>query len=51
MEDKILEFLNIKYEEQKTFEGLKYIGKLRFDFYLPDYNLCIEFQGKQHYEF
>ena len=22
---------------------------LRFDFYLPDYNTCIEFDGKQHY--
>ena len=25
-------------------------GRLRFDFYLPDYNLCIEFDGKQHFE-
>ena len=24
--------------------------KLPFDFYLPDYNLCIEYDGKQHYE-
>lgn len=23
--------------------------KLRFDFYLPDYNLCIEFDGEQHF--
>jgi Zn finger protein HypA/HybF involved in hydrogenase expression len=23
--------------------------KLRFDFYLPDHNTCIEFHGKQHY--
>lgn len=23
--------------------------KLPFDFYLPDFNICIEFQGKQHY--
>lgn len=23
--------------------------KLRFDFYLPDYNCCIEYDGKQHY--
>lgn len=22
---------------------------LKFDFYLPDYNLCIEYQGQQHY--
>ena len=24
--------------------------KLRFDFYLPDYNTCIEFDGKQHFQ-
>lgn len=23
---------------------------LRFDFYFPDYNLCLEYNGKQHYE-
>ena len=24
--------------------------KFRYDFFLPDYNLLIEFHGKQHYE-
>lgn len=24
--------------------------KLRFDFYLPDYHTCIEFDGKQHFQ-
>ena len=24
-------------------------SKYRFDFYLPDYNLAIEYQGEQHY--
>jgi very-short-patch-repair endonuclease len=28
-------------------EGKKY--PLRFDFYLPDYNTCIEFDGSQHF--
>ena len=23
---------------------------MRFDFYLPEHNVCIEYQGKQHYE-
>ena len=23
---------------------------MRFDFYLPKYNLCIEFDGKQHFK-
>jgi len=25
--------------------------RLRFDFYIPECNLCIEYDGKQHYEF
>ena len=40
---------NYKYECQKSFEDCKYINNLLFDFYLPDYNICIEFQGIQHY--
>ena len=43
---------NIPYEQYKTFDDLR--GKrnhpLSFDFFLPDYNLLIEFQGKQHKE-
>lgn len=41
---------NISYEIQKKFENCKNINSLPFDFYLPNYNICIEFQGKQHYE-
>ena len=41
---------NIIFEEQKTFDWLKYKSKLRLDFYLPDYNIAIECQGKQHFE-
>lgn len=40
----------INYEEQKKFDGCKNKSYLPFDFYLPDYNLCIEFKGIQHYE-
>jgi len=32
------------------FEGLKFKRKLSYDFYLPDYNLLIECNGKQHYD-
>jgi len=39
---------NIKYETQKTFNGCIYKKKLKFDFYLPKYNTCIEFDGEQH---
>jgi very-short-patch-repair endonuclease len=41
---------NIKFEEQKMFNKCKNIRKLKFDFYLPELNICIEYDGKQHYE-
>lgn len=46
-----LQNLNILYVQQKVFKDLlSNKGKnLKFDFYLPEYNICIEFQGEQHY--
>ena len=47
----ILNELKISYEREKSFKDL--IGQknlLKFDFYLNDYNILIEFQGIQHYE-
>lgn len=44
------ELNNIEFEPQKSFEGCSYKGDLRFDYYLPEYNVLIEIQGKQHYE-
>ena len=44
---KVLDKYNIKYEKQKRLSDMK---RAPFDFYLPDYNLLIEFQGRQHYE-
>jgi hypothetical protein len=41
---------NIKYHHQHTFDNCKNVKLLPFDFYLPDYNICIEYNGKQHYE-
>jgi len=46
----ILDTKGIEYEQQKTFKGCKYKKLLKFDFYLPDYNLCIEYNGEQHYK-
>lgn len=43
-----LEEHKISYIPQKTFAPLNK-SKYRFDFYLPDYNLAIEYQGEQHY--
>jgi very-short-patch-repair endonuclease len=40
---------NIFFETQKTFNGCKLDKLLRFDFYLRDYNICIEFDGEQHF--
>lgn len=45
---------NLVFEQQKTFNNCinpKTNKKLRFDFYLPDYNCCIEYDGEQHYYF
>lgn len=41
---------NIKYTHQKTFPDLKYKALLRFDFYLDDFNTCVEFDGGQHFK-
>lgn len=52
-ENIIVNFLDkykIIYESQKKFKDCKDKTYLRFDFYLPDYTMCIEYQGKQHYE-
>lgn len=47
---KYLDNLNIKYFREHKFNNCINKRKLRFDFYLPEYNLCIEYNGKQHYE-
>ena len=41
---------NITYETQKSFDGCKDKNPLLFDFYLPDYNCCIEYDGLQHFK-
>lgn len=45
-----LDSLNIKYERQKVFKDCCYKKPLRFDFYLPDFQTCIEYDGRQHFE-
>lgn len=39
---------DIKFETQKRFPECKDVTYLPFDFYLPNFNLLIEFQGIQH---
>lgn len=46
-----LDKCNIYYTRQEDFDGDCHDKQgLPFDFYLPDYNLCIEFDGIHHYE-
>lgn len=47
---KYLEESNVEYIREKTFDGCEDKKHLRFDFYLPDHNICIEYDGIQHYE-
>lgn len=48
---KILDNHKIPYELQKGYEDLKNNGSyLRFDFYIPDCNLLIEYDGVQHFK-
>lgn len=46
----ILKNSKIKFEREKTFKDLR-LGLLRYDFFLPDYNMIIEFNGEQHYKY
>jgi len=48
--EKLLKNNNINFKSQVTFNGCKYKKPLRFDFYLPDYDICIEYDGIQHFE-
>jgi very-short-patch-repair endonuclease/ribosomal protein S18 len=48
--EKWLKFNHVKYEPQKKFYKCKDKRNLPFDFYLPEHNICIEYDGEQHYE-
>lgn len=42
-------FHKIEFDDQKSFPECRHIAALRFDFYLPKYNLLIELDGAQHF--
>lgn len=44
--EKLLKDNNINYESQKRFNWL---NKQSLDFFLPEYNIAIEYQGEQHF--
>jgi hypothetical protein len=41
---------NINYKCQFKFKNCKNKNLLSFDFFLPEMNICIEFDGKQHFQ-
>lgn len=45
----ILKKSNISFTKQKTFNECRKTNVLPFDFYLGDFNTCIEFHGIQHF--
>jgi len=46
----ILDKYSINYEKEKKFDGCVNKRKLRFDFYIHDKNICLEYNGIQHYQ-
>lgn len=47
---KWLDDRKIDYIREYSFTNCRYKHTLPFDFYLPQHNLCIEYDGKQHYK-
>jgi hypothetical protein len=48
--EKYLTENKIKFIPQHKYPECKFKKELPFDFYLPDYNICVEYNGMQHYE-
>lgn len=50
--ENILRNNNINYIKEYIFSDLFSLNgrKLPFDFYIPEYNICLEYDGRQHYE-
>lgn len=42
-----LDKIQVKYYQEYPLNN----SKQRFDFFLPEYNMAIEYNGRQHYEF
>lgn len=47
---KYLDSYNINYIQEHSFQGCSYKHILFFDFYIPDMNIAIEYDGIQHFE-
>lgn len=44
-----LELHNIEFEQEKYFKDCVDKKQLPFDFYIPSLNLCVEYDGEQHF--
>ena len=49
MVSSVLDKCNIDYLQQYRFKDCKYKNTLAFDFYIPNKNTCIEYDGEQHF--
>lgn len=47
---KLIQNMNYIVETQKTYKDLKDKKQLKYDFYLPEFNLLIELDGEHHRE-
>jgi very-short-patch-repair endonuclease len=47
---KFLDKYKVEYEREYKFNDCRNIYPLRFDFYIPSFRTCIEFDGIQHYQ-
>ena len=45
----ILSENKLTFTRQKRFKDCRNINPLPFDFYLPEKNICVEFDGEQHF--
>ena len=48
--ERVLDLLNISYIKQYRFKNCKYKNTLPFDFFIPSNNICIEYDGQQHFK-
>ncbi len=48
--ERLLMDRNSNFVKQKSFDDCKFKRKLKFDFYLVDRNICIEYDGIQHFK-
>lgn len=46
----ILDKYSLKYEREYKFGGCLFVKQLSFDFFIPALNMCIEYDGVQHFK-